>query len=90
MTAKTLVVTLLIDIDDYTADERRWCAAEEGCTGRDIPRLKDFSVSDIAAPLSGLLLQTDELFSGTGIYAKFKKCAVLTAAWLPTNKRGSP
>jgi hypothetical protein len=72
---RTLKVTLEIKVDDWTPDFEEDEAAP--CT------IADYEAGEVADVLNGLNEHTSiELFGGSDVYAKFKDCRVIDAAWV--------
>jgi hypothetical protein len=72
---RTLKVTLEIKVDDWTPEFEEDEAAP--CT------IADYEADEVADVLDGINENTSaELFAGSEIYAVFKECRVMEAAWL--------
>ena len=72
---KTLKVTLEIQCDNWDPD---FAEDEETPTSLD-----DYSAEEVAEVLTGLDEYTSvELFGGSMVYATFKGCKVIDAAWV--------
>jgi hypothetical protein len=76
---KTLKVTLEIKVDDWKKE------FEED---DEVPaKLADYQASEVAGVLEALNEHTSaELFGGSGVYAQFKECRVIDAAWKPRRR----
>lgn len=81
---KTLRVTLDIDVDDLSKDQRKILAKEQECKERDLPTLADAEAQDLAYLLiDGIGTETsEEMFAGSDLYVRFTDAIVVTAEWL--------
>jgi len=79
---RKLLVSFEIDVADLTRAERQECARAVSVKPRDLPRLDEVSADDLGRIIANAIESStagDEMFGGSGIYAKFE-CAKLVGA----------
>ena len=67
--SKTLIVTLEVDVDDLSPDERKEAARLAECSLKYLPYLGDYGAEEIADCLEGLEAYSDDLFAGSNVFA---------------------
>ena len=69
MMSKTLIVTLEVDLDDLSPDEREEAAGATGSSPDDLPEIGDYGADEFAECFEGLEVVSEELFAGSNVFA---------------------
>ena len=78
---RTLVVTMEVDVTDYSAAERKEFAREGDCKPSELPGARDADPFDVADAIAESLPINEEIFAGSMLYVKIASAKPTKAAW---------
>ena len=70
MKTRTLLLTLEIVVSDLPMEERKECAELGGCAEADLPGVEDVEDYEVADCITGVILNSEEIFSGSNLFVK--------------------
>jgi len=82
---RVIRMTVDVEMDDLSDEVRADCEKAEGAGDPDfggLPRLEDYDVGDFTAPIADSLANDDEIWAGTGVYARVVSAKIVDAAEL--------
>ena len=82
---RVLRLTIDIELDDLSDEVRADCEKAEGLGNPDfegLPRLEDYALEDLSEPLVGSLANDEEIWAGTGVYARVVEAKLVDAVEL--------
>lgn len=69
---RKLILTLAVEVADWSPHERAEEAQRQGCKLNDIPRLREVTPFDLAELITGAIENASDMWGGSEIYAEVK------------------